>query len=221
MSGIRAELVIESPGACPVADASATTPGSLSGITWTAGDGSATTEQFTAPNDADLEGFDEVFDYGSRKVYEFERDQDEPCLCEFVERETGPIASVESRNGAVHLTLMVASMEALRDLLPSIREQYGDVSLEYLVRSQDEADDETVVPVDVGRLTDRQHEVLRTAHEMGYFAYPRESNAQAVATELGIEPSTYAEHLAAAQSKLMGELLGQTGGASEVAAEDA
>ncbi|MEF8843240.1 MAG: helix-turn-helix domain-containing protein [Haloarculaceae archaeon] len=61
--------------------------------------------------------------------------------------------------------------------------------------------------VDRGRLTDRQREVLRTAYRMGYFEYPRSANATEVAETLGIGLSTLAEHLAAAQAKLLDELL--------------
>ena len=61
--------------------------------------------------------------------------------------------------------------------------------------------------VDRGVLTDRQREVLRVAFEMGYFERPRETNAEAVAAALGIAPSTLAEHLAAAQSKLTDAVL--------------
>jgi predicted DNA binding protein len=56
-------------------------------------------------------------------------------------------------------------------------------------------------------LTDRQPEVLETAYGTGYFEYPRGANASEVAGEPGIETSTLAEHLAAAQSKLLAELL--------------
>jgi predicted DNA binding protein len=49
--------------------------------------------------------------------------------------------------------------------------------------------------------------VLGTAYEMGYFEYPREANATAVAEELDIGLSALAEHLAAAQGKLLSELL--------------
>ena len=55
----------------------------------------------------------------------------------------------------------------------------------------------------IGALTDRQREVLTVAHEMGYFEHPRDANAEAVAADLDITPSTFAEHLAAAQSKLV------------------
>jgi hypothetical protein len=61
--------------------------------------------------------------------------------------------------------------------------------------------------VDRERLTDRQREVLETAYRMGYFEYPRSANATEVAEELGIGLSTLAEHLAAAQEKLLAELL--------------
>ena len=42
---------------------------------------------------------------------------------------------------------------------------------------------------------------------MGYFEYPRESNASEVAAALDIEPSTFTQHLNAAQTKLLDELL--------------
>jgi len=44
---------------------------------------------------------------------------------------------------------------------------------------------------------------------MGYFERPRDANAGAVAEALDIAPSTFAEHLAAAQRKLLDEALVQ------------
>jgi hypothetical protein len=49
--------------------------------------------------------------------------------------------------------------------------------------------------------------VLRTAHEMGYFGYPREANATAVADALDVGVSTFTEHLAAAQRTVFDDLL--------------
>jgi len=49
--------------------------------------------------------------------------------------------------------------------------------------------------------------VLSVAHEMGYFDHPRETNAEMVAAALDVTGSTFAEHLAAAQSKLMDSIL--------------
>ena len=64
-----------------------------------------------------------------------------------------------------------------------------------------------VVFVDRGKLTDRQHEVLRTAYDMGYFERPRGANATEVAASLDINPSTFTEHLLSAQRKLLGDVL--------------
>ncbi|AGN00628.1 Bacterio-opsin activator HTH domain-containing protein [Salinarchaeum sp. Harcht-Bsk1] len=66
---------------------------------------------------------------------------------------------------------------------------------------------ETTAAVDLDKLTDRQREVLGTAYEMGYYQYPRGANASEVAEALDICPSTLAEHLAAAQTKVLDDLL--------------
>lgn len=66
---------------------------------------------------------------------------------------------------------------------------------------------DSTVSVDRGKLTDRQLEVLETAHAMGYYQYPRGANASEVAEALDICPSTLAEHLAAAQTKLLDDVL--------------
>lgn len=63
------------------------------------------------------------------------------------------------------------------------------------------------VVVDRGTLTDRQREVLETAHRMGYFEHPKRTNAGEVAAELGITTSTLTGHLSAAQRMLLGVIL--------------
>ena len=176
-------------------------------VTWTEHQGERVTEQFTAATAEDFGEFEQVFDYGSQKVYEFERSQDEPCICTHIQESLGPVTSVYARDGELHVTIHASDVEQLRTLVRDLREEFGTVNVEYLVQSRDSHEDAELVPVDVGRLTDRQREVLETAHEMGYFEYPRQANASEVAAALDIEPSTFTEHLAAAQSKLLDELL--------------
>lgn len=53
------------------------------------------------------------------------------------------------------------------------------------------------------QLTDRQSEALTAAHEAGYYAWPREVTAEALAESLGISPATFTEHLRAAEQKLV------------------
>jgi hypothetical protein len=227
MTGVRAELVFESTGSCPVAAASATTDGQLTDITWTAASDGSVTEQVTmtgecdppsqeVPPDGGGDGgtdgespaFEAVFDYGSRQVYEFERDSD-PCICEYIEMAVGPVSDVYAADGDLHVTLHTADVAAMRELVSDLNEEFGTVRIEYLVRSRREHDDADLVPVDLRQLTARQREVLERAHELGYFEYPRQANASEVAESLDIGPSTFIEHVNAAQSKLLADLVGR------------
>jgi predicted DNA binding protein len=207
MPGVRTELVFEGATGCPVADASSEIPGPVTDINWTDDDEGPVTEQVRTTADPDVEEFAEVFEYGDQTVYEFERATSEPCICEHIQMELGPVTDVYAADGDLHVTLHATDVAGLRDLLDTLREQYGSVGVEYLVRSVDGEDYTDLVPVDLRTLTSRQREVLETAHRLGYFEYPRDANATAVADELGIQPSTFAEHLAAAQRKLLDELL--------------
>lgn len=215
MPGVRAEIVFESPESCPVATASAQTGGSLTDVSWASNGSEKVTEQVAvvaAGQRDQLEGateveFEEVFDYGPRQVYQFERKNGTSCICEYIEEQVGPMTDAFAREGNLHVTLHVRDVTKLRRLMSDLVDQYGNVRIEYLVEGRSGDDESELVPVDLRQLTDRQREVLSTAHEMGYFDYPRRSNAGEVAAALDIEPSTFTEHLNAAQSKLLGDLL--------------
>lgn len=207
MSGVRAEFVFERPEQCPVAASSIETDDSLRDISWAGASGGTVTEQFVTADEPSETDAEAVFDYGTQQVYEFERDYDEPCICEYIERSLGPVADARAVDGNLHVTLHAGDVDQLRELLADLTDRFGTVRVEYLVQGRDSAAESELVPVDLRRLTDRQQEVLDTAHEMGYFEYPRDSNASEVSAELGIEPSTFTEHLNAAQSKLLEELL--------------
>ncbi|PSP27595.1 DNA-binding protein [Halobacteriales archaeon QH_2_65_14] len=58
------------------------------------------------------------------------------------------------------------------------------------------------------RLSDRQREAIEAALELGYYDVPREASHEDVATELDCAPSTAAEHLRKAESKLLRTALG-------------
>ncbi|WP_254537441.1 bacterio-opsin activator domain-containing protein [Halomarina litorea] len=57
------------------------------------------------------------------------------------------------------------------------------------------------------RLTDRQWEVVQTAFFAGFFDWPRSSTGEEVAESLDVSPSTFHEHLRAAERKLLEALL--------------
>ncbi|WP_049994461.1 helix-turn-helix domain-containing protein [Halapricum salinum] len=211
MTGMRAELELPAAEACPVAGFSEGVEGSVSSVRRADDGAGGATEQFTVSGEHDPDVFDgdlePLFEYDSATVYQFDQRVSD-CICEYVERRNTPIAEVRAEEGLLVLELHLADLTALRDLVTELREHYGTVRIRYLLQIDGDAEGtEDIVPVDRSRLTDRQREVLETAYEMGYFAYPRGANATDVATELGIEPSTFTEHLAAAQSKLLDELL--------------
>lgn len=58
------------------------------------------------------------------------------------------------------------------------------------------------------QLTEKQFEVLETAHRLGYFEWPREHTAAECAAALGITQPTFSQHVRAAENKMFGLLFG-------------
>jgi predicted DNA binding protein len=210
-TGVRAEVAVEGPANCPVARLSESTP--VTEVTWSrAGEG--VVEEFRADGAVDeaaaaLAGAEPVLDVGGERVYQFERDADGTCACEVVEALGSPVADTRVESGTLVLTLHLPSVERLREAVTELDGVADDVTVRYLVHAAADGDSADRTVVDRGQLTDRQREVLRTAYELGYFEYPREANATEVAEALDIGLSALAEHLAAAQGKLLAELLAE------------
>jgi predicted DNA binding protein len=212
--GVRAGVAIHGAGNCPVVAASTAHDGPITGVNWThAGD--THTEEFRArdPDAVDrAEGVPaaaSVVDLGDERVYRYDRPREGECACRTIEDLDCPIADARAEDGVLLLTLHLPDLERLREVVSALDGVADRIEVRYLVHGaagDDAVPDRTLV--DRGRLTDRQCEVLRTAYRMGYFERPRDANASAVAEALDIAPSTFAEHLAAAQRKLLAETLG-------------
>ncbi|WP_435101419.1 helix-turn-helix domain-containing protein [Halarchaeum sp. P4] len=206
---LSVELSVDDPGACPVANASRDTAAPVSSVSRAAvtDDGGRVPEQFTTDGRlSERHDVTEIAAYETRHVYRFRREPGAGCVCEQVEAFGYPITDIRASDGTLHLSFHVPSLDTVEDIVTALRETYSDVSLRKLVRTEgSEAAD--LVFVDRRRLTDRQQEVLETAHEMGYFDYPKEANAGDVADALDISASTFSEHLAAAQRKLLDAIL--------------
>mgnify|MGYP002276742734 CR=1 FL=1 len=74
----------------------------------------------------------------------------------------------------------------------------GSVEPPYVSASHDS---HVVAPT--ARLTDRQREAVEAGLDLGYYDVPRTTDHEAVADALGCAPSTAAEHLRKAESKLL------------------
>ncbi|MFC5367505.1 helix-turn-helix domain-containing protein [Salinirubrum litoreum] len=207
--GVRAEVVITDPSACRVVGASQGS-GQIQRVTRSSvpNDG-RTAVEFTATDDHGAEGVEEVFCHGDETVYRFARDASETpaCACEHVETHGPPVRHLRATDGALVLSFLAGDVATVRSVVVDLREEFSGVSLRRLTRSAGPDDEEELVVVDRATLTDRQREVLETAHEMGYFEHPRSANATDVSEALDINRSTFAEHLASAQSKLLNAIL--------------
>lgn len=210
-SGIRAEVRIDADGSCPISQTATATgaePYSISRSVDPAGE--QVTEEFMldveeAPTvETDVT---HVFSYGDRSVYRFDRERGRGCPCECVEQFDCPVVDVHARDGDVILVFHVPDMETLQSVVQKLTSEFPSVDIQRLLRSEADADTHDLVFVDRGALTDRQREVLETAHDMGYFDHPKGANAGEVAAELGITASTFTEHVAAAQTKLLADVL--------------
>ncbi len=202
-SGIRVELAVDDPAGCPVVTATESGEAVTTVDRTTGGDGEVV-EEFVASPDAETTA-EPVFE-GERTRYRFVREERPPCVCDAVERFGAPLSDIRAEDGRLVLTFHADDVAAVREVVDHVDETYGDVTLRSLGHDGDAGEREAVV-VDRGRLTDRQREVLETATEMGYFEYPKGANASEVAAALDISVSTLSEHLAAAQSKVLGDLL--------------
>ncbi|RQH02000.1 helix-turn-helix domain-containing protein [Natrarchaeobius oligotrophus] len=211
MTGFRATVVVHDPGDCPVADVSAIADEPIESVTWTRASDGSTVEEFDAPADASIESdavdadLTAVQSNDVSAVYRFEREGD-GCVCEIVEGTGTPISSVRARDGSLLLSFHTLDLEEIAVVVDGLREHFDGVIVEDLAQDRD-GDSADPVVVDRDALTPRQREIVETAHELGYFEYPKGANATEVADELGVARSTFSEHLAAAQTKLMAAIL--------------
>ena len=166
--------------------------------------GEATVED-AGDAEAAVDAAEEVFAGDSRSVYRYSHDDE--CPCSRVPNHGCPLRDVRADGGRLRLTFIVPDLDTLRTIASELRSCCVDATVRRLVQSGATADDPTLLVADRSAFTDRQFEVLETAHEMGYFDSPKRAKADAVADELGIAVSTFVEHLSTAQTKLFDQIV--------------
>jgi predicted DNA binding protein len=208
--GIRATVAFDSSDVCPLAAVSASEETTVRTVATSVATrdspGSVTEFRIVADDPLDDDRFSRVISYGETDVYRFEHGREGGCPCAALGRFGCPVDRYVADRGRLTLTFHAADFHHLQELVAALREQFPGLDIRRLVRDPGESTADGVF-VDRSRLTDRQFEVLHTAYEMGYFEQPRRANAGEVAAALEINPSTFAEHLTAAQRKLLGDVL--------------
>ncbi len=217
-SGIRATVEFDAEGRCPLVDLSRTAETTIEGVTPSVAPPGRRTDAValefavdgeTAPAAVarHLPEARPVFSHGPTTRYRSPRPAAEDCPCVCLGEFGVPVARYVARRGTLTLVFHAADYEQLRTVVAALDERFPDLEIRRFVRSAPPEARTDGVFVDRGKLTARQLEALETAHEMGYFDRPRGANATEVAAELGIDPSTLGQHLAAAQRKLLADLL--------------
>ncbi len=209
-SSIRTEISVGGPGDCPVAQAAAEAGSTASKVARSnaaTGDGRVT-EEFTlaAESAVDQPGLQPVFEYDSNTVYRFDREPGGSCVCEIIEQFGCPVSDIHACDGTLVVSFYAPGMETVQQIVTELREWFDGIHVRQLTRADGRSTHDYVF-VDRDRLTDRQREVLEASYEMGYFDHPKRANAGDVAAALAIAPSTFSEHLAAAQRKLLDTIL--------------
>lgn len=209
-TGIRATVTFTSREVCPMlnlaTEADATVETAASNVDSSGRPNSVTEFSVTGEFD-DFENLTELFAGGSSRWYRYERGEGVSCPCTCLGQFGIPIIRYSIRDGTLTLVFHTADFDELRTVVGDLRDEYPGMDIKRFVRSPGDEETRDSVYVDRGRLTARQMEVLQTALDMGYFERPRRTNATEVAAKLGINPSTFSEHLTTAQRKLFEDLL--------------
>jgi predicted DNA binding protein len=208
--GIRATVEFTASESCPIAELSndrGSTITSMSANVCSSDCDGSVVEFSMDGGDVEDAPFDPIFSHGDTDRYRVVLDDAVDCPCKTLGAHGCPVARYVVEDGRLTVVFHAADWEALRDVVADLGDRFPSMTVKRFLRSPaGEAVHDHVV-VDRSKLTMRQTEVLATAYEMGYFERPRRANATEIADVLDINPSTFSEHLAAAESKLVGDVL--------------
>lgn len=208
--GIRATVEFTTPDICPVIEFSkveGTTVDMVNSNICPA-DCADSIIEFSIDSNNEFDADSEpIFSHGSTDRYRLKLDDDLNCPCACLSKFNCPVARYVAQDGALTLVFHTDDYDQLQEIIGELRDRYPDVNIKRFIRSPAGEHIKDNVFVDRSKLTSRQLEVLQTAYEWGYFERPRRANATEIAAELNINPSTFREHLVAAESKILGDLL--------------
>lgn len=129
-----------------------------------------------------------------------------PIVSEMAERGAETTAIV-AEGGQVRITLELPASAEPRSIIEQLQERYPSTDL--MARHERERTEQTkqeLVADIEERLTDRQQLALQKAYLGGFFDWPRSISGEDLAESMDISPSTYHQHLRAAEKKVLGSL---------------
>lgn len=208
--GIRATVEFDSVDVCPIVKHSGVAETTIDSVTQTVCSDGCTecvTEFSSDADDVPTDDFTPTFSHGSTQRYRLTHEGEASCPCEHLGEFGCPVSRYVAEEGTLTTVFHAVDYDRLQAIIGALRDQFPNMGIKRLVRSPRGTHTRDSVLIDRSKLTERQLEVLETAHEMGYFERSRQTNATDIADELDISPSTFREHLAAAESKIFEDVL--------------
>jgi predicted DNA binding protein len=209
-AGIRVTVAFTTPDICPIAELSEAAETTIDSVSANIcpSDCPETTVEFSIDTNCDLDAdVTPIFSHGSTDRYRLTLSEDTNCPCECLAEFGCPVARYTAEDGTLTLVFHATDYDQLQGVVAEFRDQFPDVDIKQFVQSPAGEQSQDRVFVDRSKLTRRQLEILETAYEKGYFDRPRRSNATEIASALDINPATFREHLTAAESKILSDLL--------------
>jgi len=107
----------------------------------------------------------------------------------------------------LHVTLSVESRGEFLDMMSLLKESDISVRTEDITRAT--VDGGETVPLDLGKLTDKQRQTLEMALETGYYEQPRRADLADLADRIGVSKSAVSQRLRTAEAKLVKHAFGK------------
>ncbi|MFB6127522.1 MAG: bacterio-opsin activator domain-containing protein [Halolamina sp.] len=154
---------------------------------------------------------DVVADYDDRTVISLS--PAEPPVTELLAHHGGALSAATADANGGELVAQLPEGADVRTVVEAIRRAHPGTELEAQRTVERTATAELRFRDTLSELlTDRQQEVVETAHYAGFFEWPRANSAEAVAETLSVSPPTFHEHVRRAERKLVQAYLEGTQG---------
>jgi len=149
-----------------------------------------------------------VSDFDDVAFVEFEV-RDPPVVSALADYGAETRAMTVSGNTAT-VTAEFAAEADVRSVVDSLGERFRQVELlAYRERERPTRTKQEFASNLTNELTDRQRTAIRKAYVGGFFEWPRDTSGEDLAASMDISPSTYHQHLRAAQRKVFTEIFDQ------------
>lgn len=130
----------------------------------------------------------------------------EPFLATELADHGAVLRSATASRDETELVVDIPGSVEARPVTGFVSDRFGDIDL-VSKQTREQASEHGFYASVLDRLTDRQLEVLETAHYSGFFESPRKATGEVVADSLEISPQAFYQHIRTAQRKLFGALI--------------